>query len=147
MTREFTVKERLAIADDWIKAVECRDRRKKTMTYLRRKHKRQHNYKYEDIQENKKMSELIKYKCHKTVEAMKIVKLERVDFEDEPNKDSVLRLFGADNEDNVMTVDVSMDYYRKHLPKIDGYYVVYEDGYESHSPKIAFEDGYERIVA
>ena len=90
---------------------------------------------------------LSQYKCHKTVEAMQVVKMERVDFEDEPNKDSVLRLFGADIEGNVLSVDVSMDFYKKHLPKIEGYYVKYEDGYESFSPKIAFEEGYERIEA
>ena len=93
------------------------------------------------------MSKLIKYECHKTVEAMKIVKLERIEFEDTPELEAIVRLFGADAEDKVMSVDVSMDYYRKHIPKIDGYYVRYEDGYESHSPKTAFEDGYERIVA
>ena len=92
------------------------------------------------------MSELQQYECHKTVHAMKIVKMERVDFEDEPNKDSVLRLFGADAEGNVLKIDVSMDYYRKHLPKVDGYYVLYNDGYESHSPTIAFEDGYTLVV-
>lgn len=93
------------------------------------------------------MTDLAKYLCHKTVEAMQIVKLERIEFEDTPELEAIVRLFGADAEGNVKTVDVSMDYYRKHLPKMDGYYVLYEDGYESHSPKIAFEDGYELIVA
>lgn len=93
------------------------------------------------------MTDLSKYLCHKTVEAMQIVKLERIEFEDTPALEAIVRLFGADTEGKVMTVDVSMDFYRKHIPKNDGYYVKYEDGYESYSPKIAFEDGYERIVA
>lgn len=33
----------------------------------------------------------------------------------------------------------------KHKPVAGGYFVVYEDGYESFSPAKAFEEGYTRI--
>lgn len=37
---------------------------------------------------------------------------------------------------------VSEDYLTKHSPKVGGYYVRYEGGYESYSPAEAFEKGY-----
>lgn len=40
---------------------------------------------------------------------------------------------------------VSIDYFKKHSPKSGGYYVLYEDGYESFSPADAFEKGYEKL--
>lgn len=30
----------------------------------------------------------------------------------------------------------------KHKPEVGGYYVLYDDGYESYSPAKAFEEGY-----
>ena len=35
--------------------------------------------------------------------------------------------------------------YSKENPNQEGYYVVYEDGYESWSPREAFENGYSEI--
>lgn len=40
---------------------------------------------------------------------------------------------------------VSLDYFNKHDPQVGGYWVLYEDGYESFSPADAFESGYTRI--
>lgn len=40
---------------------------------------------------------------------------------------------------------ISKEYYEKFKPYPGGYYVVYEDGYESFSPKEAFENGYFEI--
>jgi hypothetical protein len=40
------------------------------------------------------------------------------------------------------TVLVSKEYNDKHAPEIGGYYVLYDDGYESWSPAAAFESGY-----
>lgn len=37
------------------------------------------------------------------------------------------------------------DYMVRHKPEIGGYYVVYEDGYKSYSPALAFENGYTLI--
>jgi hypothetical protein len=42
---------------------------------------------------------------------------------------------------------VSVEYFNKHQPHPGGYYVRYEDGYESFSPAKAFEEGYTRIDA
>lgn len=44
-----------------------------------------------------------------------------------------------------LSVTVSEDYVKKHQPKVGGYYVRYEDGYESFSPAEAFEGGYKKI--
>ena len=46
-------------------------------------------------------------------------------------------------ESGYASFPVSHAYLRKHKPKIGGYYVVYEDGYESYSPAKAFEGGYQ----
>jgi hypothetical protein len=40
---------------------------------------------------------------------------------------------------------VKRTYIDKHNPQPGGYYVVYDDGYESFSPALAFEQGYTRI--
>ena len=37
---------------------------------------------------------------------------------------------------------VSPEFITKHRPLAGGYFVVYEDGYQSFSPAQAFEDGY-----
>ena len=70
-----------------------------------------------------------KYKCHKEVEAGKIFDIVRSET-------------GFYLSTAYSTVDVSWDYFEKHNPKIGGYYVKYEDGYESWSPAEAFEEGY-----
>lgn len=44
-------------------------------------------------------------------------------------------------EGDVRVITVSMAYINKHTPKIGGYYVLYENGYESWSPADAFEAG------
>lgn len=70
---------------------------------------------------------LKRFVCHKVVKAAKILavhgnllKLEGVPFEIEPTYNF-------------------MDAKR---PEVGGYFVVYEDGYESYSPQKAFEEGY-----
>ena len=75
-----------------------------------------------------------KYKCHKVVEAMKIGVIEEIG--------EGWLLTAADLEDDVT---VTLEYMEKHLPQLEGYYVRYEDGYESYSPVEAFEDGYTLI--
>lgn len=41
--------------------------------------------------------------------------------------------------------EVDAEYLKKHDPQPGGYYITYEDGYESYSPAAAFEEGYTRI--
>ena len=78
------------------------------------------------------------YRCHKVVSAMKIKEI----------------LIAADNdgfalypedEDNQPFIGVSREFVEKHKPEVGGYFVIYEDGYRSHSPAAAFEAGYTEI--
>lgn len=78
--------------------------------------------------------ELPKYKSHKVVWALKI-----------KNIDVQSDMGGALIHPEDMTYQpfgVSQAYLDKHEPKVGGYYVVYEDGYQSWSPGDAFENGY-----
>jgi len=80
--------------------------------------------------------EMPKYKCHKEVRALKIAAME-------VQQDGSVRIQPHDAGYDVFTV--SAEYWAKHKPEVGGYYVVYEDGYESYSPAKAFEDGYSPI--
>jgi len=40
---------------------------------------------------------------------------------------------------------ISSEWADKHTPAAGGYFVVYDDGYQSYSPAKAFEEGYTRI--
>ena len=75
--------------------------------------------------------ELKVYQSHKIVRAMKITSMEESEHEG-------MTLY-RENGDGVI---VSEAYVTKHAPSIGGYYVAYEDGYESFSPAEAFESGY-----
>lgn len=79
---------------------------------------------------------LQKYRCHKEVEAGKIVIIGGPPSAGAP---SVLTF----EDGNQVTVPDS--YRQRHNPKIGGYYVRYKDGYESFSPAEAFEEGYTAI--
>jgi len=79
--------------------------------------------------------ELPQYQCHKKVRAMKISEI-RGDF---------TRPILYFDDDTYAPLHVTIDYCLRHKPEADGYYVVYEDGYQSFSPAKAFEDGYTKI--
>lgn len=80
-------------------------------------------------------AELPVYLCHKKVRALQIVDIGvPKDSEDQ----SRILVFGSEYP----AKGVPADYVYKHKPKAGGYYVVYDDGYESFSPAEAFEDGY-----
>ena len=74
---------------------------------------------------------LPRWKCHKEVEAVKIVSI---------IGDMIIPEMGD------APFEVSREYIAKHAPEVGGYYVRYADGYESYSPASAFEEGYTRIV-
>ena len=78
---------------------------------------------------------LPRYLCHKIVSAMKISSINVFD-------DGV---FLYCSEPSVGPVRVDQRYIDQHKPMVGGYYVRYEDGYESWSPASAFESGYRRI--
>jgi len=68
------------------------------------------------------------WQCHKQVRASKIMAVDEIAQELELEHGSV---------------DLNnTGYFEKHDPKVGGYYVRYEDGYESWSPAEAFESGY-----
>ena len=72
-----------------------------------------------------------KYQSFKVVEASKIKGITR---------DSVTLVH---TEDETIAVSYSWDY--RHQPQPGGYFVRYEDGYESYSPAEAFESGYREL--
>lgn len=87
------------------------------------------------------MQELPLYQCHKKVRALKIEKIAT-------SADVIATDPEAENFDGALLiagdrgVNVSSEYLAKHKPEVGGYYVLYEDGYESYSPAAPFEAGY-----
>jgi hypothetical protein len=83
------------------------------------------------------------YRCHKKVWALKIGELREPVAGDPIEMHSVLvpadALYAA--------FGLTGEYMAKHKPQAGGYWVQYEDGYESYSPAKAFEEGYALIAA
>lgn len=87
-------------------------------------------------------AELPSYRCHKVVRALKIHQV--IDPTQPGNEsDGSRMLHPMDARFSPFRVDG--DYARKHNPQSGGYFVVYDDGYKSFSPAIAFEAGYTKI--
>ena len=86
--------------------------------------------------------ELPRYRCHKEVQALKIIFVADIDIQHEGEDGGGQLTFEEDAYPSIM---VSAEYMRKHTPGAGGYYVLYDDGYESFSPAIAFEEGYTLI--
>lgn len=76
-----------------------------------------------------KETELPQWKCHKVVRASKIQKV-------------MLTTDGAELVLEHGSVRVDKAFMTKHKPQVAGYFVRYADGYESVSPREAFEEGY-----
>lgn len=74
--------------------------------------------------------ELPEYQCHKKVRALKIESIGH-----RPGG-AILHFHDFD------PIRVDQTYVERNDPKAGGYYVVYEDGYQSFSPAQAFESGY-----
>lgn len=83
-------------------------------------------------------TEMPRYQSHKKVWALKIKK---IDVNPDGSTNSII----TPEEEGYAPFKVNYKYYSKHLPKEGGYYVRYEDGYESFSPAKAFEEGYTLI--
>lgn len=77
------------------------------------------------------------YRSHKKVRAARVV-----GNEGEVLPDIWALHLALPGETQVVIVHVSSEYITKHNPQIGGYYVLYEDGYESFSPGPAFDGGY-----
>jgi hypothetical protein len=88
-------------------------------------------------------TEMPKYQSHKKVWALKIKSIVR-DGEGE-NRDSDGTASITPKEVGYVPFKVSRDYMHRHRPEVSGYFVQYEDGYQSFSPADAFENGYTLI--
>jgi len=86
--------------------------------------------------------EMPRYACHKKVWALEIKAIE-------PDGSAPRGAAGSciitPVEHGYAPFRVDEDYCRKHNPQVGGFYVVYDDGYESFSPRKAFLDGYTLI--
>lgn len=78
-----------------------------------------------------------KYKCHKTVKALKIAKINQLA--------GLLGSVAHFEEPGNPPAELSHEFCVKHRPVVGGYIVKYEDGYLSFSPAKAFEEGYSLI--
>lgn len=74
--------------------------------------------------------QLEEYECHKHVRAAQIVHI----------VGDVITIEGPNDFRATFTAEPVL--FSRYRPVIGDWYVVYEDGYESFSPKKAFEDGY-----
>jgi len=83
------------------------------------------------------LTTLPEFQCHKKVRAFKIVSIVGSTIKTAWN---LVDVAGDYHE-------VSHDWFLKHSPKAGGYFVVYEDGFESFSPAKAFEEGYTEVPA
>lgn len=81
---------------------------------------------------------LPRWKCHKEVEAFKILSITI-------NEDGRGATLWGEETERAPATRVSLPYFTKHAPEVGGYYVRYDDGYESYSPAAAFEAGYTRL--
>lgn len=82
------------------------------------------------------------YRCHKVVEAARILDVCKMDTI--PSWMLTLDLPIPKGWKSVY-VRVSIEWHDRHKPETGGYYVRYQDGYESYSPPEAFENGYKKI--
>lgn len=84
---------------------------------------------------------LPRWKCHKEVDAVKIAAIEIG-----PRSESDgTGYFIVPADKTVQRFEISVDYFVKFSPRPGGYYVRYDDDYQSFSPALAFEEGYTKI--
>ncbi len=77
------------------------------------------------------------YKCHKRVWALKIRSITKKAEGLAPG-----RAWFCPEGERYSRFSVTAEYMKKHEPQVGGYWVLYEDGYESFSPADVFERGY-----
>lgn len=92
--------------------------------------------------EEQTAAQMPRYKCHKEVFALKIAKIWQ--HGRTPELDSAGATITPEDP-GYGPFEVDFEYWSKHKPQVGGYYVVYDDGYESFSPAKAFEEGYTRL--
>ncbi len=83
------------------------------------------------------------YQSHKKVQAFKIASIEKAQGQLDPDTEmGDYEVKGVDGEKAV----VKENWLRRHNPDLGGYFVRYDDGYESFSPAAAFESGYTEVA-
>ena len=87
--------------------------------------------------------EMPKYQSFKVVHALKIARIVRDGEGQDCESDGSAMMTPEDK--GYAPMKLEREYMNKHKPEVGGYYVVYEDGYKSFSPALAFESGYKRI--
>ena len=81
-------------------------------------------------------TEMPRYQCHKQIWALKIAQIDPVS-----GKGWMI----TPEEEGYAPFFVSDAYRTKHNPQVGGFFVVYEDGYQSYSPAEALEKGYFKV--
>jgi len=96
-----------------------------------------------DASQDVPQREMPKYQSHKKVWALKIKEIVfDSDLAKESNRETDGSAIITPSEEGYAPFKVNSNYVHKHKPQVEGYYVRYEDGYESWSPAQAFEEGY-----
>ena len=86
------------------------------------------------------------YQCFKKVHALKIRAIGfDADHAKIENRETDGTAMILPQDERYAPFKVSAEYVRKHQPQAGGYWIKYEDGYESWSPAEAFEAGYRLI--
>jgi len=87
---------------------------------------------------------LPKYQCHKIVGALKIqsIAFAKAAVDGKQGGAAII----TPTEEGFAPINVDEDYVTRHQPVAGGYFVVYEDGYESWSPEQSFESGYSKAT-
>lgn len=86
-----------------------------------------------------------KYRCHKIVEAAKILSTPELSHEPWPRPPARCPI-GIETPEGGDIVMVEGAWLERHAPKVGGYLVRYDDGYLSFSPAEPFEDGYQAVT-
>lgn len=79
---------------------------------------------------------LPRWKCHKIVRAVQIESITKSD-----DKYTIKPVIDDKNK-RMGLIIVDSEFIEKHNPQVGGYFVIYDDNYQSFSPKEAFEAGY-----
>lgn len=81
---------------------------------------------------------LPRWQSHKIVHAAKILRRDGDDI-------TLLIPGSAEQENSSMVVKAANNMFARYTPVAGDYYVVYDDGYASISPRQAFEEGYHQL--
>lgn len=94
-------------------------------------------------------SKLPKWQSHKIVHAAKILKVDgttiTLSVPLSANGEVLTRDDPLDENGTLLTVEAAPNMFSRYVPVSGDYYVVYDDGYASISPRQAFEEGYHRL--